>query len=107
MVLVNNSRVSHRRSLRVDMSNSTSQKRSRIRESPELYTGLGSEILERDDWHCLDCGCSKNLDVQHVPPSTPEDCQNVSDGEVMQNRSLDSSEPRSILLPEIGRHRQQ
>ena len=48
------------------MSNSVSQKRPRIRNAPELYARLRSEVLSRDGWHCQKCGCSRNLDVHHI-----------------------------------------
>jgi 5-methylcytosine-specific restriction endonuclease McrA len=48
------------------MNNSAPQKRPRNRTEPKIYATLRREILERDDWRCQQCGCSKNLDVHHM-----------------------------------------
>jgi 5-methylcytosine-specific restriction endonuclease McrA len=42
------------------------QKRPRLMLSVEEYKSLRHRVLERDQWHCQDCGSSKDLQVHHL-----------------------------------------
>jgi 5-methylcytosine-specific restriction endonuclease McrA len=42
------------------------QRRPRLKLSVEEYKSLRHRVLERDKWHCQDCGSSKDLQVHHL-----------------------------------------
>jgi 5-methylcytosine-specific restriction endonuclease McrA len=44
------------------------QKQPRFRLSPEEYTVVRNQVLERDGWRCQDCGTMKDLQVHHIKP---------------------------------------
>lgn len=44
------------------------QKRPRLRLPREAYQLLHRQVLERDRWHCQNCGRSDQLEVHHIRP---------------------------------------
>jgi 5-methylcytosine-specific restriction endonuclease McrA len=42
------------------------QRRPRLKLGTEEYNLLRRRVLERDNWHCQDCGSSKDLQVHHL-----------------------------------------
>ena len=43
-------------------------KRPRIREEPQVYRKLRTQVLNRDGWRCQRCGSFINLQVHHIRP---------------------------------------
>jgi len=44
------------------------RKRPRIREEPQVYRELQTQVLQRDRWRCQRCGSFKDLQVHHITP---------------------------------------
>jgi ATP-dependent DNA helicase RecQ len=44
------------------------QKQPRLKLSPEEYTKLRIQVLQRDGWRCQECGAMEGLEVHHVNP---------------------------------------
>ena len=40
--------------------------RPRLKLSPTCYRKLWHRVLERDGWHCQDCGRTSDLQVHHI-----------------------------------------
>ena len=38
----------------------------RVRLGPQAYEILRKEVLDRDHWHCQNCGATENLQVHHI-----------------------------------------
>jgi 5-methylcytosine-specific restriction endonuclease McrA len=43
-------------------------KHPRLRLDPEAYRKLRQVVLERDRWHCQNCGAMTGLEVHHLEP---------------------------------------
>jgi len=44
------------------------QKQPRIKLDAKEYVSVRTLVLERDGWHCQECGSTNNLQVHHLRP---------------------------------------
>jgi 5-methylcytosine-specific restriction endonuclease McrA len=44
------------------------QKQPKFKLNSEGYSMVRKQVLQRDGWHCQDCGAARDLQVHHMKP---------------------------------------